>query len=45
VQLDFEVILVDDGGVIEPNPSVREGGDASVAVDAMRTGHRICPGE
>jgi len=39
VQLDFEVMLVDDGGVIEPSLSVRESGDA------MRTGHRVCPGE
>jgi hypothetical protein len=45
VQLDFEVILVDDGGVIEPNLSVRESGDAGVAADAIRTGHRVCPGE
>jgi hypothetical protein len=44
VQLNFEVILVGDGCVIEPNLSVKERGDAGVAADAMRTGHRVCPG-
>jgi hypothetical protein len=37
-------MLVGDSGVIEPNLSVTERGDASVAADAMRTGHRVCPG-
>jgi hypothetical protein len=45
VQLDFEVILVGDGDVIEPNLSVTERGDAGVAADAIRTGHMVCPGE
>jgi len=45
VQLDFEVILVDYGGVIEPNLSVRESGDISIATDAIRIGYRIYPGE
>jgi hypothetical protein len=30
VQLDFEVILVDDSGVVEPNLSVRESEDPRV---------------
>jgi len=45
VQLDFEVILVGDGGMIEPDLPVKGKGDAGVAADAMRTGYRVCPGE
>jgi hypothetical protein len=42
----LEVILVGDGGVIEPNLSVKKrGGSVGVAADAMRTGHSVCPGE
>lgn len=31
--------------ILEPNLSVTERGDVGVDADAMRTGHRVCPGE
>ena len=45
MKLNVQVILVDDGSVIEPDLPVGGGGGTGLAADAMRTGHQVCPGE